>query len=83
MATARLGCLAVGCCHGVALGEGLVPIQAIEIAGCILLSLGTRRLPPAMVPAATLAGLGTLRLVVEPWRAHRSCQPPFLRRSCS
>jgi len=78
MATARLGCLAVGCCHGVALGGGLVPIQAIEIAGCVLLSLGTRRLPPAMVPAATLAGLGTLRLVVEPWRAPDPLGPPIL-----
>ncbi|MCP5055676.1 MAG: hypothetical protein GY937_03005 [bacterium] len=78
LATARLGCLAAGCCHGVALRGGLVPTQAIEIVGCALLSIGTRLLPPTSIPAATLAGLGVIRLVVEPWRAPDPLGPPIL-----
>ncbi|MCP3986189.1 MAG: hypothetical protein GY723_17550 [bacterium] len=78
LATARLGCLAVGCCHGVALRSGLAPTQVLEIIGCGLLSIGSRWLPPAKVPAVTLAGLGCVRLIIEPWRAPDPVGPPVL-----
>jgi len=65
LAVARLGCLAVGCCHG---PEGeLTPLHAI--GGLIVLHGVVRRLPARWVTAAVLAGFGLIRLATEPLRA--------------
>lgn len=79
-AVARLGCLAAGCCHGTPteVAWGLTPSGAsgpvhptpiYEIAGWIALWLAMRGVPDAWVPSTVLAGFGTIRLIVEPWRA--------------
>jgi hypothetical protein len=65
IAVARLGCLAAGCCGG-ANGE---PTQLYEIAGLVALHTAVWRLPDRWVTPAVLAGLGLVRLAVEPWRA--------------
>jgi hypothetical protein len=65
LAVARLGCLVAGCCGG-AHGE---PTQLCEIAGLVGLHLAIRRLRDCWVVPAVLAGLGLIRLGVEPWRA--------------
>lgn len=65
LAVARLGCLAAGCCHGVA-GE---PTPLVEIGGLALLHLVVRRLPAHSVVPAVLVGIGLVRLATEPWRA--------------
>jgi len=79
LATARLGCLAAGCCAGtpstlpwaIALkgGPRLHPVALYEIAALVALSLATRRADPRSIPAAVLAGFGAIRLALEPLRA--------------
>jgi len=83
LAVARLGCLAVGCCHGLptllpwswTIGDGIgvhaTPLY--EIVGLGALFLLVRRLPDAWIPTAVLCGLGLIRIVVEPLRA----EPPL------
>lgn len=79
-ATARIGCLAAGCCHGVPTGMasglqpsgelgGVHPTPLYEIAGWITLWFMTRRVPETWIPATVLGGVGAVRLVIEPWRA--------------
>ncbi len=86
LAVARLGCLAVGCCHGrptqlpgsLTIGEGFSVHAAplFEIAGLAGLFLLVRRLPDAWIPTAVLCGLGLIRIVVEPLRAEPPLGPP-------
>jgi len=89
LATARLGCLAAACCHGVAtslpwgvrLPGGATPqhpTPLYEIAGCVALFLVMLRLPRRMWPGAVLAGLGLIRLAVSPWRAADPLGDPLL-----
>ena len=88
-ATARLGCLAVGCCHGVATewpwgvrlaeGGGLVhPTPLYEIGGCLVLFAVLRRLPRSYWAGAVLIGFGLIRLVVSPLRASESFGDPLV-----
>lgn len=88
-ATARLGCLAAACCHGVPTGFafGLAlpgselprhPTPFYEIVGCVGLFLALMRLPRRTWPAVVLAGLGVIRLVVTPWRATDPLGEPIL-----
>jgi hypothetical protein len=65
LAVARLGCLVAGCCGG-AHGE---PTPLYEIAGLVALHAVVWRLPDRWVVPTVLAGLGLVRLGVEPWRA--------------
>jgi hypothetical protein len=65
IAVARLGCLAAGCCGG-ANGE---PTPLYEIAGLVALHTAVWKVPDRWVTPAVLAGLGLVRLAVEPWRA--------------
>jgi hypothetical protein len=64
LAVARLGCLAAGCCGGVA-GH---PTPVYAMAGLAALALALARAPAALVPAAFAAGFGALRLALEPLR---------------
>jgi hypothetical protein len=68
-AVARLGCLAAGCCRGVAGALGTHPTRLYEIAGLLALDAWTRRLPSAWVGPSTLVGFGGIRLLTEPVRA--------------
>jgi len=79
-AVARLGCLAAGCClgeptelpWGVALpGERVPhhPVALYEIVGLLALSGCLRGVARERVAGPALAGLGAVRLVLEPWRA--------------
>lgn len=79
-AVARLGCVAVGCCHGVAtslpwglhLVEGTGarhPVPLYEIAAYVALFAGLRCLPARAVPGAFLVAFGGIRLALEPLRA--------------
>lgn len=77
-AVARLGCLAAGCCHGVASADGLDPVPVGDIAGLLLLSGLTQRLPEALVAPVTLSGFGALRLALEPLRAPPPLGPPLV-----
>jgi phosphatidylglycerol:prolipoprotein diacylglycerol transferase len=83
LAVARLGCLAVGCCHGrptqlpwsLTIGDGIAvhATPLFEIAGLAVLFLLVRRLPDGWIPTAVLCGIGLIRIVVEPLRA----EPPL------
>lgn len=89
LATARLGCLAVGCCHGlpidrpfdVGLGDDAVarhPTALYDIAGLVLLHGVARWVPPPRVAPVVLGGFGLLRLAIEPWRAEPPLGPPIV-----
>lgn len=84
LATARLGCLAVGCCHGLPtdsafgfrVGGDVVtrhPTALYDIAGLLLLHGVARWVPPPRVAPVVLGGFGLLRIAIEPWRA----EPPL------
>lgn len=82
-ATARLGCLEVGCCHGVwsAALAAPVPTATFEAIACAALALGHERPRAAAHPArgaVALLGLGAVRLAVEPWRAPPPLGEPWL-----
>ena len=64
-AVARLGCLAAGCCHG----ENGEPTPLYEIGGLVILHGVVGRLSVRWVTAVVLAGLGLIRLAVEPMRS--------------
>ncbi len=79
LAVARAGCMAGGCCGGIAAPwGGLHPTPLYEIASLLLLHLGLRRLPDRWVGPAFLAGFGLLRLLVEPWRAPPALGEPWI-----
>lgn len=86
-ATARLGCLATGCCHGVwsaALGAR-VPTAALEATACAALALGHASPRAAAHPArgaVALLGLALVRLAVEPWRARPPLGTPWPAPAC-
>jgi hypothetical protein len=89
LAIARLGCLAAGCCGGVASrlpwavdatsGVGRVhPVALYELACWLLLATLLHRLPARRVAPAMLLGFGTTRLLVEPWRAPPPLGEPWI-----
>jgi hypothetical protein len=77
-AVARVGCIAGGCCGGMAGVFGTHPTRFYEIAGLLGLARWTRSLPRAWVAPATLSGFGTLRLVTEPFRAAPPLGEPLI-----
>lgn len=64
LAVARMGCLAAGCCHGIA----GAPTRELEMAAFVLLHLLLRKLEDRDVVPAFLVGFGAMRLATEPWR---------------
>jgi hypothetical protein len=89
LATARLGCLAVGCCHGTATslpwGVRLAadatarhPTAFLDIAGLVALHGLTGHFRPQRRVAVAIGGFGLLRLAIEPWRAAPPLGPPWL-----
>jgi len=81
LAAARLGCVAAGCCAGVAwgvpgsesagatLGLARHPVALYEAAGLVALHALLRRAPAGARAGLALVGLGGVRLAVEPFRA--------------
>ena len=65
LAVARLGCLAVGCCHG-RHGE---PIPWLEISGLLALHACLPHLDSRRHTPVVLTGTALLRGLGEPWRA--------------
>lgn len=89
LAVAKLGCLAAACCHGAPTSlpwgitlHGLPPLRhptpLYEIGGFVALGFVTRRLPREWVAPAVLAGIGAIRIAVEPWRADPPLGPPLV-----
>jgi hypothetical protein len=89
LALARLGCLLAGCCHGVAsdgplalaLGPGGAPVHATplyECAALVALHALLARAPRRARAGLALAGLGAVRLAVEPLRAAPPLGEPLL-----
>ena len=65
LAVARVGCLAAGCCHG----ENGEPTPLYEIGGLVILHGVVAHLSARWVTPVVLAGLGLIRLAVEPMRS--------------
>jgi hypothetical protein len=87
LATARVGCLAAGCCLGTATsvawgvevgGARVHATPLYEIAGLLLLHLAARRAPLRLAGPAVLAGVGAVRLAVEPVRARPGLGDPLV-----
>lgn len=89
LAVARMGCVAVGCCHGLptSLPWGVLledaarlrhPVPIYEIGAYLALYAGLVRLPPRPVPGAFLVGFGTIRLLLEPLRPEPPLGPTIL-----
>ncbi|MCL4684689.1 prolipoprotein diacylglyceryl transferase [Myxococcota bacterium] len=89
LATTRIGCLAVGCCHGAAtalpwgirLGGDAIPrhpTALLDVAGLVLLHGLTASVHPQFRVPAALGGFGLLRLAIEPWRAAPPLAAPWL-----
>jgi len=83
LAVARLGCLAAGCCHGVATASGWAPwsvhpTPVYEMLGLVLLHAACTRVEARWVPSVFLGGFGALRLALEPLRAVPPLGPPAL-----
>jgi hypothetical protein len=88
-AVARLGCLVAGCCWGTPTdlpwgvrppGEltSRHPVPVYELAGLLALQLCLRSVRRERAAGPVLAGLGSLRLVLEPWRATPPLGPPLV-----
>jgi hypothetical protein len=69
LAVARLGCLASGCCGGVAAPWGTHPTPAYEGGLALALHFGLRAAPAACAGPLFALGFGLARLLVEPLRA--------------
>ncbi|MBW2382576.1 MAG: prolipoprotein diacylglyceryl transferase [Deltaproteobacteria bacterium] len=76
LATARLGCVAAGCCSGVPIEwaglrelELRHPVAAYEIALWLVLAVSLARGSAHRVLCGFPLGFGMVRLLVEPWRA--------------
>ncbi len=72
LATARVGCLFAGCCHGTPLPFDSLrvhPTSLYEIVGLLALHYVVRRAPARVRLPLVLGGLGGIRLLVEPFRA--------------
>jgi hypothetical protein len=88
LAVARLGCLAAGCCLGTPSelpwaargpgGETLHPVALYDAAGGAALHAALRAAPRALRAGLALAGLGALRLALEPLRASPPLGEPAL-----
>jgi len=89
LATARLGCLVAGCCGGIATdlpwglrlaGDTVArhPTALYDILGLVALDAIARRQRPDRAAPAVLAGIGMLRLAIEPLRAAPPLGPPLL-----
>lgn len=65
---------------GLAVASGRLrhPTALYDLAGCLVLARAGARLPLRHVPGAVLAGLGGLRLVLEPLRAGAPPGPPVV-----
>jgi prolipoprotein diacylglyceryltransferase len=76
LATARLGCVAAGCCGGVPFETAVLraatprhPVAVYEIVAWVALGAWLVRRPAPVVVCAFPIVFGTIRLVLEPWRA--------------
>jgi hypothetical protein len=69
LASAKAGCVAVGCCGPTALAEAALFLALDALCG---------RVEPRRVPALFCLGLGALRLAVEPFRPVPSFAPPVV-----
>lgn len=89
LATARLGCLVAGCCHGPATSlpwgvraagstAAVHPTPAYEMLGLVCLSALIARAPERMRAGVFCAGFGALRIVLEPWRTEVSLGAPLV-----
>jgi len=88
-AVARLGCLLEGCCAGTPISRtpGFVsafaelaehPTPLYEIAGWLLLHRLLARAPALYTASLAMAGIGVVRLAVEPWRAEPALGAPAI-----
>jgi prolipoprotein diacylglyceryltransferase len=82
-AIARLGCLAAGCCAGAATDlpwavGGAHPTPLYDAAACAALQLVCGKLPRGARGGGALAGLGLVRLALEPLRAAPPLGEPAL-----
>ena len=89
LATARLGCLAFGCCHGavtslpwgIRVGGDAIPhhpTALLDVAGLVLLHLLTAHVSPRSRVPVALGGFGLLRLAIEPLRAPPPLGAPWI-----
>lgn len=89
LATARLGCIAAGCCGGVIAelpwlasvrGNAVVrhPTAVYEIAGWLALHWIVARARPSLVAPVVAIGTGLIRLAVDPWRVSPPLGAPLL-----
>jgi hypothetical protein len=69
LAVARLGCLAAGCCGGVAAPWGVHPTPVYEAIGLVGLHFCSRAPGPTGGLSTFLIGFGLERILVEPFRA--------------
>jgi hypothetical protein len=69
LAVARLGCLAAGCCGGVAAPWGVHPTPVYEAIGLVVLHFYSRAPGRAGGRSVFLIGFGLERILVEPFRA--------------
>lgn len=69
LATARLGCLAAGCCGGVEGPWGEHPTALYEALLAVGLHLAVRAAPSVRTAGVFALGFGAARLLVEPLRA--------------
>lgn len=88
LAVARVGCLAAGCCHGLATdlpwgiaaggGARVHPTPLYEVVGLLAFRRVLGACPEAWIAPVFALGFGAVRLAVEPWRAPPPLGPPVV-----